>query len=634
MTSRLWVCWRKPPKAPPERATILSFMSATEEHDLAASGKYRVVSARTVLPKSRRLEACDTYRDIVARIGVTEWRGRTLRSLMAPSGEASLWWYHRVSFRDCESDPAFDWILAVFAIRDVAQTEGARELTLVGAPAAIAKALHSAFSITVIQLQSSRRSLVRAILSRALFAVRMLRQVHVCRRLPQPEGQIDVALASFWDWSISYDARGESLVDRYYRDVPDELQRNGLARLWLAWLDPAAEPGKEGRALRSVLAPLRDTDDVVLLQHFLSPADVVRTCLDLRPAFTFLRARRAMRRILQRDGIDWYTLLSRQLSYGFLDSNIPYARLIAIATERAAKRYRPRLTFAFLEHFPSSRAFYEGVHQADWSTVRCIVQHASYCHEKTFLRLDPVIEFDGKPDGHAVPHADIVCAMGRLGKRLFEECGYAPDDVVLTGSPRYDGITLRPAGSTSKPASIRLLMVSSLSLDVELEMAESVSAAARGVDRIELTFRNHPFLRIERDSRFEAFRDRVRITSGSLADDLAAADLILFSYSTVGEEALLQGKPVWQWVPRGFNGSALAEVLPIQRFSSIADLRHALRRFVEDPKPFLPTSADQHTALEELFFQSRGATDRVVGLARHVLKEDGLRTALRMSGTE
>jgi hypothetical protein len=35
-----------------------------------------------------------------------------------------------------------------------------------------------------------------------------------------------------------------------------------------------------------------------------------------------------------------------------------------------------------------------------------------------------------------------------------------------------------------------------------------------------------------------------------------------------------------------------------------------------------------------LFFQCRGATDRVVGLARHVLKEDGLRTAVRMSGTE
>src|SRR5207244_1348750 len=81
-----------------------------------------------------------------------------------------------------------------------------------------------------------------------------------------------------------------------------------------------------------------------------------------------------------------------------------------------------------------------GVKQAGPGTINYAVQHASYCSEKTFLFLDPEIEFRGRPDGAPVPHPDQVMAMGTFAQELFLKCGYAPDQVKTTGSPRYDRI--------------------------------------------------------------------------------------------------------------------------------------------------------------------------------------------------
>ena len=74
----------------------------------------------------------------------------------------------------------------------------------------------------------------------------------------------------------------------------------------------------------------------------------------------------------------------------------------------------------------------------DDSVHICTVQHASYCRHKTFLFLDPDREFAGAPDGLAVPHPDLVFAIGRHGATLFSQCGYPSHQIVTTGSPRYD----------------------------------------------------------------------------------------------------------------------------------------------------------------------------------------------------
>jgi hypothetical protein len=100
----------------------------------------------------------------------------------------------------------------------------------------------------------------------------------------------------------------------------------------------------------------------------------------------------------------------------------------------------------------------------------------------------------------------------------------------------------------------------------------------------------------------------VALSTGSLDEDLAWADLVLFTYSTVAEEAVLKGLPAWQWKPVSFDASALSEAADIPRFASVAALRAALAGFT--PGQGLPKDRDR--LVEDLFFHpDGGAAGRV-----------------------
>jgi len=200
--------------------------------------------------------------------------------------------------------------------------------------------------------------------------------------------------------------------------------------------------------------------------------------------------------------------------------------------------------------------------------------------------------------------------------------------VLLTGSPRYDDTFFLSSGDEAPVGEghhgrsrghgpIQLLLTLSLHLDTEIEMIDAVCAAVEGLSGIKLSYRNHPFSRIEQHPGFNKYKDCVELARGSLEEDLAQADLILFTYSTVAEEALLMGKPVWQWLPMGFNGSALAEVVAIPQFGSVAHLRKMLRDFRLDPDCFIPEAETRRLALERLFYPGDGqAAKRIANVIK------------------
>lgn len=627
---QIWVCWVKPVARPEGNEIILSFLSPSVEEELEKEYRGIVIHAREA-SLAVRAEAKDLYLSLVARIGTALCGSNlTLRQALARPGEASRWWYHPVAFKDCESDPTFQWIIAILTIRVVAEKYGLKDLVLVGAPGEVTEVLKSIFAVQERHTRQSYRVWwiwLHGFASRILYALTVLWQwIAVCRWTKVPKGSFDVVLSSFWDWSVWWDKQAQVLADRYFKCLPDELKWQGVSSIgWFAWFDPHSEPGKEGRRLKHVLAPLNGRDDIVILQSLLHPWDILRAVGDFYPLVTFLSIckRPAFREVFQEGGFDYYPLFSRRLMRGFLDASLPHCDLVALATERACCRYRPKVALSFLEHFPYSRAHYEGVRRARNSTICFAIQHASYSREKTFLFLHPAFEFRGEPDGCTVPHPDYVCVMGVLGQKLFLECGYPKGHVLLTGSPRYDYIgasfsDLLSSGQRERvrgSESIRLLIVSSLDVDLELEMVEAVCAAARDVSGTKLFLRNHPFRQIEQYPRFAPYQDQIELMHESLEEDLAQADLILFTYSTVAEEAFLRGKPVWQWLSLGFNGSALAEVVAIPRFGSVASLREALRDFHADPSRFLPGVEARQLALKQLFYQGDGGGVRRIAIA-------------------
>ncbi len=626
----LWACWTLPPEPLPREALVLSFLSPSDEDALRRQAADRLHSGRELSGQARR-DARRLYLDVVSRIGlIPAGGGQTFRQRLARPGKSSQWWYHPVAFRGCETDPTFNRMIAVRTIQSLANAHGVRRVVLVGAPPDLAAVLRSAFIVEERSPQRSEpgwRTWAAGIGSRLRYAIRTWRQLsEVRRRAPRPSGGFDVVLSGFWDWSVWWDQQAQGLVDRYLKRLPAVLQqRAGGAVGWFLWVDPHPEPGKPRRTLAELLTPLSGRQDAVVLQAWLTRSDVVRAVMDLSPVRLFLRLRRqpALAAAFQDGALNYGPLFSGRLLRGLLDASLPHRELVALAVSRACRRYQPAVSISFLEHFPFSRAYYEGVRRAGGRTVCCAVQHASYSHEKTFMFLDPEREWQGAPDGCAVPHPDLVCAMGTLGQELFRECGYPSERVLLTGSPRYDHVAA-PASTAGAPSrdGLSLLLALGLASELELEMVDAVCAAVRGLDGVRVLLRNHPFSRIEQQPGFARYRDQVALTHGSLAEDLEQADIVLFTYSTVAEEAVLGGKPVWQWVPMGFNGSALAEAVAIPQLGSVEALRRALVAFRADPASFLPTASVRNTALERLFYRGDGqGAERVADVVERLLRQ-------------
>jgi hypothetical protein len=84
-------------------------------------------------------------------------------------------------------------------------------------------------------------------------------------------------------------------------------------------------------------------------------------------------------------------------------------------------------------------------------------------------------------------------------------------------------------------------------------------------------------------------------------EDLQAADLVLFTQTGLGEEALLRGIPTWQWLWPGFNTSPFLDVPVIPTFTSVQALRRELLAFLKNPTPYQPAVATQRRVLQECF---------------------------------
>jgi len=619
----LWACWVMPTRSPESGSVILSFLSPSDDSEMNRKDRSITISAREVASDVRDA-ARKLYLALVADIGSASLGDNiTLRQSLAIPGKASRWWFHPVAFKDCENDPTYNCVIAILTIQAVAVQYGIKKVLLFGAPHEVASVLKSDFIVVPKQLKRPYLSWTfwRGLAARFLYAGKTLRDWYLTRRYDNhPTGRWEVVFSGFWDWSLWWDEERGSIQDRYFKRLPDELKYEfGASVGWFAWYEPRRQGQLKNRRRAEVLAPLQQCTDVAILQRFFTPWDILKSVFDFQPVVTFLRlqGRPEFKELFRKNGLDYFPLFARTLVYGFLNSSLPHFELVALATERACRKYRPKVTMSFLEHFPYSRAHYEGVRQARCGTVCGAVQHASYSHDKTFLFFHPVVEFKGEPEGIYVPHPDLVFSMGEFGRQLFLECGYEAEDVILTGSTRYDRVRYQAnrcpdENRKARVSETSILMVATLNLTMEIDMLEAVCTAAHGLKGIRLLFRNHPMRRIESHSKFNLYKAQVELTEGSLEEDLNRADLILFTYSTVAEEAFVNGKTVWQWKPLGFDGSALAEIAPIPRFGSVRELRHALQTFQANQSTFMPDEETQRMVLQKLFSPSDGgAANRI-----------------------
>lgn len=611
----LWVCWRSPEIEPPKNALVLSFSSPSEENLIAEKCGRHYLRGSEVSQKVRD-KAREYYVQLVARIGATPcYKGKTFReTLKLSDNELSLWWYHVTSFKDNHSDPTFDRIIAIMTITYVLKKYAIKNVVMVGAAQEIFDVVGTNFYVShneKCQKQHTLHKIVCGIGARFRYVFKSIQQILAVKKYTKlPHIRLSVGFFGFWDWSVKFCKKTRMLRDLYYKGLPEELKKRDINDCaWLLWFDPDSEPGSKGRSLKSVLKPIGSRQDVILLQNFLRLSEVIKYILDFRALWRYLLVKRSkdFRNIFLDEGLDYFYLFKDELLYGFINSSISHHRLVAITVERAIRRYNPNVTLSFLEFFPFAKAIYEGISRSRTGSVSCCVQHGSRSSESTFFAFDSLIEYKGAGDGCSIPKPDYCFAMGSLGYKLFKENGFPEDNIILTGSPRFDhvGVEYKYRDKQQK-RNITLLFAASGFINIEAQALEAVLLAIKDLEFVDVILREHFFYRLQDSLLIKNLVNLAEISNETLEVDLDKADIVLYTTTTVAEEAFLKGKPVWQWVTPYSNMQAFRDIPVIQRFFSPQQLMNALVAFHKQPEKFYPNSIDMQRVEKECFFKCDG----------------------------
>lgn len=616
MPDSLWVCFEPPAADPPPDALVLSFLEPAVEQRLSERWGERLVSGRAVV-QDVRARARRAYVELIARIGATpSVNGHSLRQALAEPGRPSRWWFMKVSEKDCvwDGDPVYTTLLRLMAVRAVADKHGVTTIRLVGADRGFARALGQAGPDPVADALASARAVVRGLLGRMRFVLSQLARWWRCRATPAPPAlRSDVLLHAHWGWTLQPDGAGR-LVDTYFTELPARLAARGITVGWLATIERDAEGWRRGQRLRDVFAAAA-RPEVVLLERYVGPADIVAAALRLRHPLAVRRfmAVPGFRRLFHVDGLDLYPVLRPLLLDSAWGSGLARWELLATATERACRALRPAMLVTFLELFLESKALYAGARAASPGIQLWTAQHAGYSSDKTFGSVDPVTELRGEPDGCPTPAPDGIFVMGDLAQRLWRANGLSDDRVVVAGGLRYHGVRIverpRPA---HPPRPLTILMIGGMNESADLDMCRAIVGATAGLDDVRLRLRDHPQYWLSRRAGFRSLAGRIEVTAGTVDEDLAGADIVLVTHSGLAEEALLKGLPTWHWLWAGFNTSVFLDLPVIPAFTGVGELGAAVRELRATPEAFRPRRDTQELVLRECFgADPTGAADRI-----------------------
>jgi surface carbohydrate biosynthesis protein (TIGR04326 family) len=620
--SEMWVCFARLHDAPPPDVLVLSFMAPSDEFAIERRWPGQVVSGRAVI-QDVRTQARAQYVDLIARLGSLGAPKRsTLRQILRGPGEYSRWWLLPPTEKDCivDDDPIYTAVLRGAAVRAVQNRYAISQTRHHGTSPAYSGGNHGAGASLGFLIQA----VARGVVSRFALVVECFLIRRALRRLPEPDRRWDVLLQAYWDWSLRPCESG-GLTDRYFADLPQQLARRGLRVGWLASFEPSRGGSQPRRSRTDLTAAASRQPNVVIIERFLTAFDILRDLLDPRYA---IRTTRAMlsaecRQVCRNSGIDVYPQVSRAVIRAAWGATCGKLQLVATAVARTCGRLRPSGVLTFLEMSLRARAFYAGIRAGSPRTHVWAAQHAGYSSDKTLGVFDAECEIRGLPDDCPVPAPDGIFVMGSLSRRIWER-NLGDRRVIQTGGLRYQTVAVerRPARTREGPMSV--LLVGGMNEAAEMEVCDATTTAAAGLP-LSLRWRDHPYYLFSQRRAFERFRESIAVTSGSADEDLAAADLVIFTHSGLAEEALLRGIPTWQWLWLGFNTSPFLDLPVIPSFTSVNELRLELQAFVHDPRRYSPDAAIQQQILEECFGSDPSlASARVADAVQRILAADGV----------
>ena len=527
------------------------------------------------------------YLAITADIGLVKKNAQTFRNaLRVDTLSESLWWYHMVSFRNNTVSPEFDEMVQIYTVKKVFEKSGCTDIIFHSISFKLAEVFKSRWPHSQYTIIGSNESLlwafVRGLASRCKYFINSAKKIIITAKFKKTHNQaVDILFFGFWDWSVSQGQNGK-LEDKYYKRLPQCLSKLGITKQgWLVLFDPHSKPGSEKRPMMSVIPESCHNNNVFFLQSYLSILDLLKESLRLRPYFKFLSYQKRIHTVTHGEGFNLYPLFRKELHYRFFDSSLVHLRLIELAVRRACSELSPKVTLNFLETHLISRACYSGIRLANKSSIRVSMQHASRNEESIFFRCHPTKEFPVGVDKETLPKADYHCVMGELGAKIVAESGYPNDQIKLTGSPRFDHVVRLKSTVKKRNAERCILFAASGVIELEIPAFLMTVKAIHGLCGIKLVLREHFFWKVSVHPEVKAILDRIEISNRSLDDDLNRADLVLFTTTTLAEEALMREIPVWQIISEKSNFSSLRAMNEVKKFYSEKQIRFALNKSIQ-----------------------------------------------------
>lgn len=320
--------------------------------------------------------------------------------------------------------------------------------------------------------------------------------------------------------------------DIFFGPLIDEARRRGYAPL--IW---AAAPKRASQTLRR-LKSARGPDPILPLDAWLPWTALAKT------------AERAMRARLngprwtgnpRLGGIDLSILIDEELSANARSSRLVHDLWYEACAEAFFARVKPAVLFYPFENLARERAILGAARRLSPETRIVGCQHAAL----TLTHLNYKL---GRGEEEVLPLPDKVVCMGGPSRDFLRDWGGFPDRLLAVGCALRQSPPPASAPPPKTDGRFRLLLASATSLSELAAMLRTLEEAyGQGApDWLDVVVRPHPLFALKTALALTGpLQVRFRDGSGEpLAAQLAWADAVAYSSSTVAAEALCLERPV------------------------------------------------------------------------------------------
>lgn len=536
----------------------------------------------------------DDFSELVAKVpGRYMRRGKNLKEALAVEGKLSLWWLCEISMKNSESKPTFNRLCQLYVILELIEEGPCSAIDLFTTDPVFSEVLRRAatsrqlqFHSTAGPLPSPYRKTLRSFAGRAkwfiqvtvftLWARRLLPRLDV-KRIQENRS---VAFLTFYPnlW------RSKDFVkDEKYGNLPKTLNEMLNGRVCYAYT-LVSDGFYQRVGLRDFITHCRrlragQTPDGLCLYSLdreLTFGDILKAFWGKTALWDLLRLEwdAQFKALWTLWGVDVYPLVREEMRMTF--RRIPGYLAEAFRVRRFVEQYKVNCLITYLFEFCYGRAIIYGAKTAKPYPVVIAMQHGPtaslklvYYHYPGEIRPCPERPSDMI---HNMPQADLLLVEGRLAQEMLGRSGFDRNRIKVVGAPRLDDSMLMRSESNGRNGAIRPRLLFALGLHDYQQMLAFSRPLLQKQSSYQVVFRPHPKTRqiVKRlldQIASENGEDRCELDDGDVRASIDRADIVIATYSSVGVEALVAGKPViCVNLPNAVNISPLVDMPGPARF--------------------------------------------------------------------